>query len=76
MNKLEPITGEWIKKELNEAISIFQKEKDIKNNTFTYNPPAKVFNERVKYLRSICPHKYDSSTNICIYCGQSSEEKK
>lgn len=71
MNKPNQITGDWIKLELKKASKDFQAaEEKEKNNIFTYHDGARVFNARVKYLRSICPHEFDIISRTCVYCGQ------
>lgn len=69
-------TGEWIQEQINIAKATFQaKRSEDGVNTFVYNPNSKILNDRIAYLRSICPHEYDKNKQ-CIYCGKSINDKK
>lgn len=71
MSNQNLITGEWIKEQIDIAKATFQKNKnEDAHNIFIYNPNSKTLNDRIAYLRSICPHEYDENTKICQYCGK------
>lgn len=75
MSNQNQVTGEWISEQIKIAKSTFQKDRDKNNNIFTYNPNSKLLNDRIAYLRTICPHEYDKKAKVCIYCGKSINDK-
>jgi hypothetical protein len=62
---LEKYSGEWIKEQC--KLTYQQYNEAMQKNTFVLNPNATSLNDKIKYYRSICPHKYENF--ICIYCG-------
>lgn len=65
MNKVENITGDWIKEQIAAEYALFRsKAQDF--GTFTLNPDATNYSNKISYYQSICPHEFKD--HHCIYC--------
>lgn len=67
MSNQQNVTGEWIKEEVANTFSQFKATYDPE--TFVLNTNAAKFQNRLKELRDMCPHKFENGK--CIYCSKS-----